>query len=105
MIQNERIKILKKIVEQSPRDTLALYALGLEYKSLGEMKTAVEFLERLLKADSGYVPGYYQKALVHLTLDQKREAIQTLTAGLPKAVEAGQLHARDKMRELLDTLK
>ncbi len=105
MIQTERIKILKKIVEQNPKDSLALYALGLEYKSMEEFDTAVDFFDRLLKIDPDYVPGYYQKALVHLQQGRTKDAVKVLKAGIPKAAEAGHLHARDKMRELLESLK
>jgi tetratricopeptide (TPR) repeat protein len=105
MIQNERIKTLNKIVEQNPKDSLALYALGLEYKSMGELGTAADFFDRLLKIDPDNVPGYYQKVLVHLQQGRKDDAVKVLKAGIPKAAEAGHLHARDKMRELLDSLK
>jgi len=104
MIQSERINILTEIVRQNPKDALALYALGLEYKSLGDNEKALDYFERLLKLDPENVPGYFQKALVHLNLGQKDEAIKVLTAGIPKAVETGQLHARDKMRERLELL-
>jgi tetratricopeptide (TPR) repeat protein len=104
MVQNERIKILKQIIEQNPRDALALYALGLEFKSLGEFAAAVDFFERLLRVDPANVPGYFQKAQAHLSLGQKDDAIKVLTAGIPRAVEAGHLHARDKMRDLLESL-
>jgi tetratricopeptide (TPR) repeat protein len=104
MIQNERIKILKQIIEQNPKDALALYALGLEYKSLGEFASAVDLFERLLRVDPANVPGYFQKAQVHLSLSQKEEAIKVLTAGILRAAEAGHLHARDKMQDLLESL-
>ena len=104
MKQMERIARLKEILSQSPNDSFVLYALGLEYASLNDSKTALEYFQQVLKNDPECVACYYQKALAHLKESQKSEAKSTLEAGIPKAVEAGQFHTRDKMKQLLKNI-
>ncbi|MFA5864111.1 MAG: tetratricopeptide repeat protein [Phycisphaerae bacterium] len=104
MEPSERIEKSKKILLQNAKDGLALYALAMEYNSRGDFTAALDYLDHLLKIDPTHVPGYYQKALIHVKLSQNDEAKSVLEAGLPKAAEAGHLHTRDKMRELLEAI-
>jgi tetratricopeptide (TPR) repeat protein len=96
---------LTEFLAENPQDMRALYALAMEYKSSGELETALDYFDRALQIDPGHVASYFQKALVLLNLGRTEPARLTLEAGIPKAIEAGQLHARDKMRELLEKLK
>ncbi len=103
--QRQRMEKLTAFIEENPRDVLALYSLAMEYKSLGDSAKALEYFERVHQADPGQVASYFQQALVQISTGQKDQARATLEVGISKAVEAGHLHTRDKMRELLERLK
>jgi len=104
MLQNERIEKLTEILENQPNDLFSLYAMAMELKSLEKFDESLVYFDRVLSLDPGCVSAYYQKAQVLVKLSKIVEAREILQAGIPHAVEAGQLHARDRMRELLDIL-
>lgn len=105
MTPKERIDRLKQFLAEDPTDAMALYALGLEHKAAGDPATARDYFSRLLKTVPDHVPGHYQLALVLVQLNRSAAAVRVLRAGIRCAVETGQLHARDKMQELMETLK
>jgi len=105
MNSTERIRQLKRILNEHPRDTLALYALAMEYQARRRFEPALELFDRLLKIDPDYVPAYHRKALVLIAQDRPDQALAALKAGVPRAVETGQFHARDQMRELEEQLR
>ena len=104
MIQDERIAQLKMFLKQQPSDTFSLFAMAMELKSLERYEESLSYLDQVLGLDPTYVPAYYQKAQLLVKLSRLSEAREILKAGMPRAVEAGQLHARDRMQELLDIL-
>jgi tetratricopeptide (TPR) repeat protein len=104
MTQEERIAKLNEFLKQDPNDTFSLFAMAIELKSLERFSEALDYFERVLAIDPGYVSVYYQKAQILVKLARLDDARITLQTGMPLAVEAGQLHARDRMRELLEIL-
>jgi tetratricopeptide (TPR) repeat protein len=102
--RKQRVKQLKTFLEENPRDTLALYALALEHRSAGNLDAARSCFQRLLEIDPDYVAAYYPMAQILLKQGRNAQAARILRAGIPRAVEAGHLHARDRLRELLATL-
>jgi tetratricopeptide (TPR) repeat protein len=104
MLQEERIAKLKEMLAQSPDDLFSLYAMAMELKSLGRFDESLNCLNKVLALAPESVSAYYQKAQILVKQSQIQAARETLEAGMPRAVEAGQFHARDRMRELLDIL-
>ncbi len=100
----DRIEKLRKLLKQNPNDSFALFGLAMEYASSNDYSSAIEYLEKLIEADPNYVAGYYQKARLHLKLGDKEAAMKTIQQGLPKALETGQYHTRDKLQELLNAI-
>jgi tetratricopeptide (TPR) repeat protein len=104
MITNERIGQLEEFLKQDPNDLFSLFAMAMEFQSLERFADALEYFDRVLAIDSHHVPVYYQKAQILVKLVKIDDARNTLKAGMPEAVKSGQLHARDRMQELLDIL-
>lgn len=100
-LMDNRIEKLQELLEKDPNDTFALFAMAMEYIGKENHAVALEYLTKLLEVDPDYISAYYQKAQLHLKLAQKDLAKQTIEDGIPRAVDAGQLHARDKLKELL----
>jgi tetratricopeptide (TPR) repeat protein len=105
MEQQKRIEKLLVRLSQNPNDSFLLYALGMEYKSLGDFPKTLNYFERVIASDAGFVPVYLQKAMVHRHLGELTKCRFTLEAGLSHAIESSQLHARDKMIEMLEMLE
>src|SRR3954467_3112655 len=56
---SERLEKLRKMLERDPNDTFLLYGVALEHKKLGDSKTAIEYLDRVIAADPGYCYAYH----------------------------------------------
>ncbi len=101
---DNRIEKLEDLLEKDPNDTFALFAMAMEHIGRENHRVALDYLTKLLGIDPDYVSAYYQKAQLHLKLAEKDLAKETIEQGMPRAVDAGQLHARDKLKELLATI-
>jgi predicted Zn-dependent protease len=105
MTQEERIIKLNEFLQQNPGDTFSLFAMAMELRSLNRRDEALDYLNRVLAIDPNYVPGYFQKAEILMEMSRTQEARQVLLDGIPKAVEAGQFHIRDRMQEKINKIK
>ncbi len=105
MTQEERLIKLNEFLKVNPTDTFSLFAMAMELRSLNRQNEALKYLDRVLAADPNYVPGYFQKAEILIELARPQEARRVLLDGIPKAVEAGQFHIRDRMQENINKLK
>lgn len=99
-----RLEQLQKLAAAQPGEPLTHYALGLEYLGRERWADALAAFERVLALDPGYVAAYQQKARAELKAGRPDAARATLDAGIARARSAGDAHAADKMRELLETL-
>ena len=105
MAEMTRIEMLKEILSQSPADTLARYALGMEYSSAGDVDAAVGEFRTLLEHKSDYANAYFMAAQALAKVDRKDEAKKWLTDGIAAAQRAGNRHAQSEMQGMLDELE
>ena len=95
---------LEALLAESPQDSFLRYALALEFVSAGEDRQAVSHLESLAGLDPGYVPTYLQLAQIQVRLGESDSARPVLLRGLEAARRAGDQHAEDELRGLLDQI-
>jgi tetratricopeptide (TPR) repeat protein len=69
----------QKAVELSPKDVLALDALGFSYYSLGKFKEAEETFTKAIELDPKFFPAYIHLALNDLTQGNRVAAFNSLT--------------------------
>ncbi|HLJ11149.1 MAG TPA: tetratricopeptide repeat protein [Planctomycetaceae bacterium] len=100
---NRREK-LEAMLAEAPDDTFLRYALALAFASEGNPGLAREGLTALLADDPHYVPAYFQLAQIELQLGEAARAKPVLTRGIEMARRAGDAHAEEEMRGLLDQL-
>lgn len=101
---NERIEKLQAFLERDPEDSFSRYALGLEYRSIGEQQRAVGCFEETRSRAPEYLATYYQlgKALQDLGLSEKaREAFEE---GLAVAERQGDWHTHAELEEAIEEL-
>lgn len=105
MANTERIAQLKELLEADPANTLARYALGMEYSGAGDADAAVAEFKELLSRTPDYTNAYFMAAQALAAADRKDEAKQWLHDGLATAQRTGNRHAASEMQAMLDELE
>ena len=96
---------LTKLLEAEPHDAFLLYGLAQEYAKSGDTLRAVEHFDRCLAADPAYCYAYYHKAKALIAASRVEEAREVIEAGMAKAREVGDAHARGELQALLCDLE
>jgi len=100
----DRIAMLKEILAQNPRDTLARYGLAMEYSNSGQVEDALSEFGSLLATNPDYAAGYFMAAQMLARDGREDEARKMLRDGIAAAQRTGNLHAQSEMEELLREL-
>jgi tetratricopeptide (TPR) repeat protein len=101
---SERLEKLRQLLERDPDDPFVLYGIALEHKKLGNAKSAIDYLDRTIAADSGYCYAYYQKGQVQESLGDPRAARETYQKGIAAAQLKGDDHAASEIESALSML-
>lgn len=80
-MQDERLKILEKYVEEEPNDPFNHYALALEYQKLGDERASSQF-DFLIKTFCDYLPSYYTYGMYLGDHDNWQNALEIFQKGL-----------------------
>ena len=105
MADNERLEMLKQILEQDPANTLARYGLGMEFAGRGETDSAVAEFGKLIEVNPEYANAYFMAAQTLSRAERNDEAKEFLRKGIAVAQRANNLHAKKEMQALLDELE
>jgi tetratricopeptide (TPR) repeat protein len=105
MADSERIQQLKAILEQDQTNTLARYALGMEYSGSGETDAAVAAFRELIAYNPDYANAYFMAAQTLSNADRKDEAKDLLKQGIDAATRSNNRHAADEMSAMLEELE
>jgi len=104
MAESERTAQLKAIIAQDPSNTLARYALGMEYSGSGDVDAAVAAFRELIVSNPDYANAYFMAAQTLSNADRKDEAKQLLQEGIAAAKRANNRHAESEMTAMLEEL-
>jgi len=96
--------MLKEILAQNPKDTLARYGLAMEYSNSGQVEDALSEFGSLLATNPDYAAGYFMAAQMLAREGREDEARKMLRDGIAAAQRTGNLHAQSEMEELLREL-
>ena len=105
MADSERTQQLKAIIAQDPANTLARYALGMEYSGMGEVDAAVAAFRELIANNPDYANAYFMAAQALSNADRKDEAKVLLREGIAAAKRANNRHAESEMTAMLDEME
>ena len=94
----DRVKQLKKFLEESSNDSFLKHALALEYIKMGDDETAGQLLEELLAYEPGYVGSYYHLGKLFERNDNQEKAIEWYEKGMEIAKEKGEQHAFGELK-------
>ncbi len=96
---------LEGLLEQHPDDVFLNFGLAMELVKEGLAEEALARFDHVLELDPGYVVAHYQKGTTLVSLRRLDDACSALEAGIEAAQAAGDSHARDKMTDLMDTIR
>jgi len=99
---DKRLAVLESLTSSGKADSFAWYALAMEYKSKGRFDDAAKTFAVLRTKDPSYVPMYLVAASMLQEMGRDQDAREWLIEGIERAEVAGNSHARDEMRALLD---
>lgn len=99
-----RLERLQRLANTQPDDPFLHYGVGLEFTNLEQWPEAIAAFDRALALDARYVAAHVQKARAEIKLSHAAAARAALTAGLAAANAAGDAHAADEMRKMLEAL-
>lgn len=92
MILN-RLQQLLQLLENSPNDSFILFAIAKEHEKLKEEEKALDYYNRLVQSDPGYVGTYYHLAKLYEKREHLNEALETYEKGMQIARQLGDHHA------------
>ncbi len=99
-----RLDTLKNLVAQNPSDPFLLYGLAMEYRRLGELKSAIERFGELTARYPDYIPAYLQYGQVLESASRSADARAAYTNGITAATRKGDRHAASELKAALDLL-
>jgi tetratricopeptide (TPR) repeat protein len=99
-----RLEKLRAMLEKSPGDTFLLYALALECRKLGDTKSAIEYLDKVILHDWGYCYAYHQKGQILEEIGNLESARQVYRQGIEAAGRKGDQHAASEISASLEMI-
>jgi tetratricopeptide (TPR) repeat protein len=99
-----RLEQLEKMLAGDPDDPFLNFGLAMEYAKMGRHEEALAQFTRVTELDKKYVPAYFQKANVLVSLNRHSEAKQVFGEALTAAEQTGNKHAAAEIREAMALL-
>lgn len=99
-----RIEALQGFLKDDPNDSFSRYALAMEHVKQGNLDTAIEEFETVVRNDPGYVATYFQLARAYERAGRTADAEKTYRDGIDVATRAGDDHTREELTAALELL-
>lgn len=100
-MQEDRIQMLKKMLEKEPNDEFLNYALALEYHKLNKIEDAVSLLNKVIVINPSYHTAYYQLGKIFEEQDEIPEAVSQYLLGRDEAKKQNNIKAFNEFNEAL----
>jgi len=97
---SSRMEQLQALLGENPNDVFLSYALALEHLSIGETEKGISILQDIIQKHPDYIAAYHRLGDVFFSLNQFKEAIDVLSAGIPLAPAGSK--AKQEMQNLLE---
>lgn len=99
-----RLDQLKKMLTGDPEDAFLNFALAMEYVKEERPDEGLVQFGQVIELDPKYVPAYFQKANLLVSLNRHSEAKQVFSKALAVAEQSGDKHAAAEIRDALALL-
>lgn len=97
---SDRLAKLQRLLDVDPTDPFVLYGIAQEHAKGGDQTRAIEFYDRTLAADPGYLYAYFHKARAQQADGEIAAARATVQAGIHAAHRAGDAKALGELSTL-----
>jgi tetratricopeptide (TPR) repeat protein len=97
----DRLETLKHFLAEDPDDAFTRFALAQEYRQRGDLAEATRLFEDLVRDEPDYVGTYFHLGRVYEDAGRPDDAIRTYRAGIERATDARDLHARAELQGAL----
>jgi tetratricopeptide (TPR) repeat protein len=101
---NNRLEVLKAMLDQNPNDSFSRYGLAMEYAKSGDLEQAIAEYRALLAANPNYSAAYYHGGQALAKLGRPEEARQLYRQGIEATTRIGDLHTRSEIEAALEML-
>jgi len=101
MMNNERLKLIREMLETNPDDSFLKYAAALEYEKDGNRKAAIDTIQELLERDASYLGAYYKLGKLLEEEGKEKEAIKIYRQGLEISKKTADLKTEGELTEAL----
>ena len=99
-----RIDALTSLLEQSPTDIFARYALAMEYVKADRDEDAVREFHEIQRIKPDYAAAYFHAGQALERLDRTDEARDSYRKGIEVTARSGDKHAQSELQAALDIL-
>lgn len=96
--------MLEQFVEKNPGNAFGRYGLAMECVKEGDVAAAEAHFKELLASHADYVAAYYQYGRMLAAINRIAEARNIFAAGVARAQQAGEEHARQELQAALDEI-
>lgn len=100
-----RLEVLQSMVEQNPADGFSRYGLAMEYVKSGDLATAVEQFETLMRNNPNYAAAYFHGGQTLEKLGRIEEARAIYRKGIEVTGASGDLHTQAELQGALNMLE
>jgi predicted Zn-dependent protease len=104
-MEENRLEMLKKMLESDPGDAFLRYALAKEYEKLNDDNQAIRLLEALKTDEPEYTGLYYHLGKLYEKVNQADEALSTYNEGIHITKALGDLHALSELNNAKTNLE
>lgn len=95
---------IRTMLDQEPNDTFLNFSLAMELAKDQRWDGALAQFDRVIELDSAYVAAFFHKGQTLTKMGDTDRAKETLTAGIARAGEVGDLHAKREMEEFMEMI-
>ncbi|MBK6699682.1 MAG: tetratricopeptide repeat protein [Saprospiraceae bacterium] len=99
-----RKETLIKMLDEDPKDSFLMYALGKEFEREGDDPEALIWYEKLIQLNPNYTGVYYHLASLHLRQENIDEARLVLNQGIEICTQEQAHHDLGELKGLLMNL-
>lgn len=103
-MDDSRLDILQKSLEENPHDAFTRYLVALELSKLKRHAEAIAQFEKMIAEHPNYVPTYYQFAQLYVNIGRVEEATRIYKLGLSAARKVGDFHTANEIQAALNEL-
>ncbi len=101
---SKRLQMLEQLTASGKADSFAWYALGMEYRKLGQVEDALRAFTSLTQQDPEYLPVHLMAAQVLIEQGRGEEAKPWLESGIALARRKGDAKALSELEDAQSSL-